>query len=110
MVLSLTGPQNLRHPLIKMSVGLILVLVTLVISHQRLSRKQRKLINILSYMTFTIISCRQSIVQEGEVPSSHLPGNDDDVNIIAQFKLVIHSQEVAQSLPDTEDPVNQGYR
>ena len=101
-----TGPQNQQCPLTKTLGGLILVLL---ISHQMLSQKQRKLLIILSCMTFTI-SCRQSIVQEGEVPTSHLPGNDGDSNIISWFKFFIYSQEVAQSLPDTEDPVNQGYR
>lgn len=108
MVLSPTGPENQRHPLTKMLGGLILELVILMLSHQ-MSQKQRKLLIILSHMILTI-PCRQSIVQEGEVPTSHLPGNNSDTNIIALFKFVIYSQEVAQSLPDTEDPLNQGYR
>ena len=51
---------------------------------------------------------RQSIVQEGEVPTSHLPGND--VMSIILLLLSYTFVEVAQSLPDSEDPVNQGYR
>jgi len=73
MVPLLTGPQNQRS-LIKMLAGLISVVAVSVISHQMSSKKQRKTHIVCMYMIFKIFY-RQSIVQEGEVPTSHLAGN-----------------------------------
>lgn len=56
-----------------MLAGLILVVTVLVISRQMSSKKQRKT-HVVYVGVFKMIY-RQSIVQEGEVPTSHLAGN-----------------------------------